>query len=148
MSEASPDPRAALPLAALALLVGGLAIMLAALDILVIDPQRLRAPRAVVFAAGLALALAGALLALARAGVSQHAPRYLFVVGLLLTTFTATAIWSALSQHDVTVLIGPITWRGRGADAFGTTMAALAAFVMGAICAWCWRLWWRALRSS
>ena len=141
------DPRSASPLTSLALLVAGTALMLSALDLIPIDPARLHAPRWVLFAAGLAVTVVGALLALARRGASQNSPRYLFLVGVLLSAFTAVALWVVFNQEGVTVRIGPFTWRGPGAERFGITMAAIAALVVGAMGAYAWRQWWRALRG-
>lgn len=147
-SRDDQDPGTVSPIVSFALLVGGLVIMLAAMDVIAVDPARLHAPRWIAFAAGLAFFWTGVLLALARGGATQRSPAYLFVVGLLLTTFTAVSIWNASNQRDVAVAIGPFVVRGAGADRFGTVVSTVAALIVGAMTIYCWHLWWRARRGG
>ncbi|MDH4189697.1 MAG: hypothetical protein OEW21_05790 [Betaproteobacteria bacterium] len=68
MQALEQDPRRVSPLVSLALLAGGTALVLAALNLIALDPARLHAPHWLLFVAGLALNLIGVLRALARRG--------------------------------------------------------------------------------
>jgi len=81
-------------------------------------------------------------------GATSDSPRHLFLVGLLLTTFSAISVWVVFNQSGVSVQVGPFTWRGPGAERFGITMATIAALIMLAMTAYVWHRWWRALKAA
>jgi hypothetical protein len=68
------------------------------------------------------------------------------VVSLLLSAFTAVAVWVLLNQQGVVLQIGPLTVRGAPAENFGHVMAGIAALIVGAMTVCAWRSCWRAGR--
>ena len=124
----------------------GLWLMLVALGVVGIPVENVRAPRAVLFAAGLMFALAAVVLKLIPTR-HEHPARYLFFCALLCSAFFCVGAWSALFATGIQGSAGPMRFSGPATDSVGRAIFGLGALLLAFLSGLAWYKWWRALRG-
>ncbi len=125
----------------------GLFIMMAALDVIPVDPNKIYAPRWVVLSAGCMFALCGVILSMIPMRHERPA-LYMFTCSLLCTAFFSVAAWAACCATGVTGSIGFVTVTGPAADWMGRGLFGLGALLLAYFTVHSWRQWWRALHGE
>lgn len=125
----------------------GLFIMMAALDVISVDPDKIRAPRWVLLSAGFMFALCGVVLHLMPMRHERPA-LYMFTCSLLCTAFFSVGSWAACCATGVKGSIGPMTVTGPAANWMGRGIFGLGALLLALLTGHSWRQWWRAMRKE
>jgi len=129
------------------LIVAGAVLALVALGLIPLATGVLHTSPWLLFAGGTVFIASGAVGILAphrKARPAGHA----LAVALLVSALAISVGLATIYSHDERLAIGPWVFSGPRVDAFGKLVLGSAAAVQGAVAAWCWRLWWRALRRD
>ena len=130
----------------LVLLFAGTLLMLTAAGLIPVDASRFHTPHWVVFAAGLAFLTVGILSFLAKHR-DTHPARYLFAVGVLMTSLFLVAAAVSIYASGSVIAIGPVLIKGAAADDISRFMYAVSAVIMGMLAFAAWRGWLQAVKS-
>ena len=134
----------------LVFVLGGVLLMLTAVDFIHVEPSRLNAPRLLVLALGVLFLCIGVLTLIAKYRYSYPA-LYMLVAALMCTTFAGVFTWASVWAHSSFgsgFSIGPLALLNNTHDLLvrvGFGMGALMMIVLSGL-AW-WR-WWRAVNGK
>jgi hypothetical protein len=128
------------------LLVAGAVLMLTGADLIPVDSSRFHTPHWVVLVAGLAFSSVGCISFLANHR-DTHPARYLFGVGILMTSLFLVAAAVAGYGSGFAIAIGPIFIRGAAGDHIARFMCGAVAVTLGMLALGVWRRWLHALKS-
>jgi len=128
------------------LLVAGAVLMLTGADLIPVDPSRFHTPHWVVLVAGLAFSSVGCMSFLANHR-DTHPARYLFMVGILLTSLFLVTAAVARYGTGFAIAVGPIFIRGAAGDHLARFTCGAAAVILGMLALGVWRRWLHALKS-
>ncbi len=135
----------------LVFLLGGVLLMLTAVDVIhLLDPSKFNAPKLVVLGVGFLFFCVGVLSLIAKYRYSYPA-LYMLVAALMCTTFAAVFTWVALwakGPFGGGISIGPLAFIDDTRNLMariGFGMGAIAMVVLSCL-AW-WR-WWRAMKGK
>jgi len=120
--------------------------MLTGADLIPVDSSRFHTPHWVVLAAGLAFSSVGCLSFLANHR-DTHPARYLFGVGILMTSLFLVTAAVAGYGSGFAIAIGPIFIRGAAGDHIARFMCGAVAVTLGMLALGVWRRWLHALKS-
>ena len=124
-------------------MVLGLTLALAALNVVPLDPRQLNTSRAVLFSTG-ALMLVLGLLGFLYPDRNRH-PIAVLLTSALLATCAAALVWAiTIESHDERLAIGPFIFSGPTVEALGKLYLGMDAVFLTLVAAWCWRATWRA----
>jgi hypothetical protein len=123
----------------------GLVLALAALDVVPLDPRQLNTSRAVLFSTG-ALMLVLGLLGFLYPDRRQH-PVSVLLTSAILASCAAALVWQiAIESHDEKLMVGPFIFSGPTVEALGKLYLGVDATFLTLVAAWFWRACWRAAR--
>lgn len=124
-------------------MVLGLVLALAALNVVPLDPRQLNTSRAVLFSTG-ALMLVLGLLGFLYPDRNRH-PLSVLLTSALLASCAAALVWQiAIESHDERLMIGPFIFEGPTVQALGKLYLGTDAVFLTLVAVWCWRASWRA----
>ena len=129
------------------LLAAGTAIVLLAIGIIPVEPEKITAPRWVILSAGLMFTLAGVVMSLIPYRY-KHPAWYMFTCALMCTTFFLVGAWAVIAATGVKGSIGPVPLTGPAADWLGRAIFGLGALLLGFLSLYSWRQWWRAIHDE
>jgi len=127
-------------------LVAGAVLMLTGADLIPVDPSRFHTPHWVVLVAGLAFSSVWCISSLANHR-DTHPARYLFVVGILMTSLFLVTAAVARYGSRFAIAVGPIFIRGAAGDHIARFMCGAVAVILGVLALGVWRRWLHALKS-
>jgi hypothetical protein len=130
----------------LVLLFAGTSLMLTAAGLIPVDASRFHTPHWVVFVAGLAFLAVGIIAFLAKHR-DTHPARYLFAVGVLMTSLFLVAAAVSIYASGSVIAIGPISIKGAAADDIARSGYGVSAVIMGMLAFAAWRRWLQAVKS-
>jgi hypothetical protein len=123
----------------------GLVLALAALNVVPLDPRQLNASRAVLFSTG-ALMLVLGLLGFLYPDRNQH-PISFLLTSAILASCAAALVWQiAIESHDERLMVGPFVFSGPTVEVLGKLYLGTDATFITLVAIWCWRACWRARR--
>lgn len=131
----------------LLLFAAGTAVVLLAVGMIPVEPEKITAPRWVILSAGLMFTLAGVVMRLMPYR-HEHPAWYMCTCSLMCTMFFLVGAWAACCAAGVQGSIGPVLLTGPAADWLGRVIFGLGALLLGFLSLYSWRQWWRAIHGE
>ena len=134
----------------LVFLLGGVLLMLTAVDFIHLDPSRFNAPKLVVLGVGFLFFCIGVLSLIAKYRYSYPA-LYMLIAALMCTTFAAVFTWVALwvkGPFGGGFSSGPLAQFNHTHDLLARIGFGISAIVMIVLSCLAWWRWWRAMKGK
>ncbi len=129
------------------LFAAGTAVVLLAIGIIPVEPEKLTAPRWVILSAGLMFTFGGIVMSVMPYR-HEHPAWYMLTCSLMTTTFFLVGAWAAFCATGVRGSIGPVPLTGPAAGWLGRAVFGLGALLLGFLSLYSWRQWWRAIHGE